>query len=815
MALGEDSMNGGQSRNECHASSRVRSGMIRSMMALVFLLWSVGEAANAQQSVPLQVEDVLTARSFTSLQQVEFSPDGKQLAYSSVDLRRFAPKFREGYFRTGVSAGSGADIFVANTESGETQNLTNGQGSNWLPVWSPDGRYLAFLSDRDGSEHACLWVWKTATSRLRRVSDVRVAGDNPSSIQWLPNSRELLVTTFPDKLVALPVPASAAQPGPSSQPDGTGLERSAVPGSRVILYRSDPISSKEGVAPKSDPWDLDLFSRDIVLVDVIGGKVRSIDRGHRINAYFLSPDGSRIVYISPKRFESPSSQQEVFDCSVVSLSTGEVRVVSSDVRLNAQLSWSPDSSYLAYYTIDVPKARRNINVVNVNEGKTQEVAFSPFLNVPGLPNYDPGPVWDSAGHRIFFLRDGQVWQASLDGAMVSEVAGVPGHLITGLIIRDWNQAWSPDGGGSLVVWAFDEKTRQPGFYKLDLRTGMSGRLPELGKCVFCTNQLQLVAVARGGQQIAYFSGDAQRDTDLWLADSGFKNEKRLTHNNPQFDKYRMGAPEIIEWRDLDGQILRGGLILPADFQKGKRYPLIVIVYGGRIPSNILDSYGLESLTPFGVQLLATRGYAVLLPDAPQHLGTPMADLAKTVLPGVDKVIEMGVADPDHLGVMGQSYGGYSTLALIVQTKRFKAAVDVSGVADLVAAYGEMNPDGTAFGVNHGERYQFLTGGPPWEYPQRYLQNSPIFYLDRVDTPLLIVHGTEDNSYRSFLADEVFVGLRRLGKEVVYAKYEGESHVPDDWRYEDKLDYATRVIRWFDDHLKKPKNTVGVDKPKPD
>lgn len=764
-----------------------------------------GGTANAQQSIPLSVEDVLTARSFTQLQRVVFSPDGKQLAYSSVDLRRFAPKYGEGYFRTGVGTGSGADIFIANTDSGETRNLTNGQGSNELPVWSPDGRYLAFSSDRDGSGHACLWVWETNTNTLRKVSDIRVAGDNPGSIQWLPNSRELLVSTIPDKLAA--PPSSAAQPAPLSGADGAGLEQPAVPGSRVILYRSDPISSKEGAAPKSDPWDLDLFSHDIVLIGVTDGKVRSIDRGHRMISYFLSPDGTRIAYASPKRFESPGSQQQVFDCVAITLATGTARVVASDMRLdfNAQLNWSPDSSYLIFFTIDAAKARKDVNIVNANDAKAKQIAYSPFLATPGIPSYETGPLWDSGGQRVYFLRGGGLWQVSLDGTEASVAARVEGYLITGLVTRGSNELWSPDDRGSLVAWVFDEQTKQPAFYRLDLRSRASTRLPDTGKCVSCTNQTQLVAVAPGGQRLAFFSGDAQHDTDLWIVDSSFRNKKRLTHNNPQFDKYRMGAPQIIEWRDLDGNVLHGGLILPSDFQKGKRYPLIVIVYGGRFPSNVLDRYELESIAPFNVQLLATRGYAVLLPDAPQHLGTPMADLAKTVLPGVDKVIEMGMADPDRLGVMGHSYGGYSTLALIVQTKRFKAAVDASGVGDLVAAYGEMDKDGSAFGVSHGESHQFLTGGPPWEYPQRYVQNSPIFYLDRVETPLLIVHGGEDNTYRSFLADEVFVGLRRLGKEVVYAKYEGESHAPDDWSYEDKLDYANRVIQWFDEHLKRGRN----------
>jgi len=179
----------------------------------------------------------------------------------------------------------------------------------------------------------------------------------------------------------------------------------------------------------------------------------------------------------------------------------------------------------------------------------------------------------------------------------------------------------------------------------------------------------------------------------------------------------------------------------------------------------------------------------------------MLDLAKTVLPGMDKVIEMGIADPERLGVWGHSYGAYSALALIAQTKRFKAAMAVDGMGDLVSAYGEMGKDGTVYGLAIMEQGQGLMGGTPWQYRERYIENSPIFYLDRVATPLLIVHGAEDTALSPFLSEEVFVGLRRLGKEAVYVKYEGEGHSPLDWSYANQLDYTQRMLDWFDQHLR--------------
>jgi len=161
---------------------------------------------------------------------------------------------------------------------------------------------------------------------------------------------------------------------------------------------------------------------------------------------------------------------------------------------------------------------------------------------------------------------------------------------------------------------------------------------------------------------------------------------------------------------------------------------------------------------------------------------------------------MGIADPDQVGAMGHSYGGYSVLSLIVQTTRFKAAIELDGMANELSAYGQMGPDGTAFQTSISEQGQGLIGGTPWQFRERYIENSPFFYFDRVQTPLLIVHGSEDKTVAPFLGDEIFVALRRLGKNVEYAKYEGENHSPLYWSYPNQSDLCNRMIEWFGRYL---------------
>ena len=123
------------------------------------------------------------------------------------------------------------------------------------------------------------------------------------------------------------------------------------------------------------------------------------------------------------------------------------------------------------------------------------------------------------------------------------------------------------------------------------------------------------------------------------------------------------------------------------------------------------------------------------------------------------------------------------------------------MGDLIASYGEMDSAGSAYGIAIAEHGQELMGSAPWQVRDRYIENSPIFFLDPVSTPLMIAHGDADTGVQAFLGDEVFVGLRRLGRECVYAKYQGEGHDPDFWSYPNQVDLGHRIIDWFGEHLK--------------
>jgi dipeptidyl aminopeptidase/acylaminoacyl peptidase len=750
----------------------------------------VSSAAAAQDPEPLPIEDALLSRQFGPLVPIALSPDGTRVAYTVQDNKRLRPAEIKDYLRSGLWPPVVAtDVVVLDRRSGQTRNLTGGKADNWLPVWSPDGRYLAFFSTRDGNGGTRPWVWDLAKDELRGASAVEARG---VQMEWTPDSEKLLITTLPESLAEQKERSS--EEATRNVAPTVNLDRPTV-----VIYR--PTAHQAGDLGASDPWDLEFDRRDLTVVDIRNGNTTPLVRDQRIVSFFLSPDGSRVAYTIPKRFERPGSQQMLFDLAVIGIGAGEPGIVASDIRLSYAgdtLRWSPDSQEISFRTVGVEEKISDCYVVDL---KTKTVR-----NVTGLATLagarrKPWVALWGTNECIYFVHDGALWQASPTQDKAREVTRLAGREITALIPQSGNLIWSPDGGASTIVVAHDDARKDDGFYNIDLATGMSIRLLERGECYTCANSGYQFTVTSDRREVVFYSEDPGHDQNLWASDATFRNPRQLTHLNPGADKYKLGAARLVDWLSDDGVRLRGALLLPSGYQEGERYPLIVWVYGGASKSDLLDRFGLAGAGPFNMQLLATRGYAVLAPDAPQRLGTPMADLAKTVLPGVNKVIEMGIADPERLGVMGHSYGGYSTLSLIVQTPRFKAALEADGTADLIGSYGAMLNSGAAFGTSVAEHGQGLMGGTPWEFRERYIENSPLFYLDRVDTPLLIVHGELDLDVASFLGDEVFVALRRLGKEVEYAKYMGEEHSPAYWSYANQVDFCQRMIAWFDVHLK--------------
>ncbi len=742
--------------------------------------------ARAQQLRPLEIEAALGTLSVNSRMPVDLSPDGQWVAYTVHDARRRESPGDDRYklfTRTGAfSEAVACDIWISDTRTGGTQNLTGGQGTSSNPVWSPDGSRLAFFSDRSGTYG--LWLWERATGAMRQLTDVI---PRPffgfAGVRWSADGKRLVLKALPASItVAQAAELFVEQPAPRA---------GRVEGATVVIHDAgDPATDG------SNSRNVRYLS-DIVVVDLPSGIAHRVATRTHAVGYWIAADGSSVAYTDHKGAVA-NTQQQQYDLVLVEVG-GSSRVLVRDLRQEyaISVSWSPDGTSLAYTTAGQAVQTSEAFLVPIAGGEPRRVSLGEHAS---FGHSYRAPLWDRNGEQLFFLSQGQLWRSSVADGKTAQVARIEGREMTEVIApaNNTGRLFTDEDGHFAYVTTRDGASKRVGFAKIDLANGACTVLCERDQ--YFSEGLWTIDVADDGRTIVWVAQDAQHGEDLWVANAAFANQHRLTHINPQFDGLVFGGSRVVEWNNDRGETLRGALLLPAGYEAGKRYPLVVKVYGGSMLSNGVHRFGGSGAGVENLQLLATRGYAVLLPDVPQRAGTPMADIATAVLPGVDKVIELLIADGERLGVIGHSYGGYSTLALIVQTKRFKAAVSSAGSADLFSTYAQMRADGGAFGIGWSETGQGLMGGTPWQYRDRYLANSPWFFLDQVATPLFIVQGALDRTVPAWQADAVFVALRRLGKEVVYAKYEGEDHWQGTWGRANAIDYWQRVIDWFDRHL---------------
>lgn len=736
----------------------------------------------------LRIEDALSSLSFLQRGPIDLSPDGQWVAYTLENPRRKALIKDDRYTfltRTGASIFViGCDVWVTNISSGVSKSLTAGKGSNWDPVWSPNGNYLAFYSDRSGQ--AGLWVWEKASDTLRQVSDVIV---RPSyvdeAVQWTPDSQKILCPVLPKGIPLEDFFDLFMEPIKQNNKEKKEDQSSA------IIYRSPAVSTQNNNS--TDSWDnaeeanISNFRLcDLALINVSSASVERVAHRMKVLGCRLSPDGTNIAVTIWK--------ESCNEIRVVSLSDASLRAVATNIHpvpRRSTMSWSPDGKLISY------TSKGDCFVLPINGEGPRNLTEG---QSPGFTHDYRPPLWDATGQNLYFLHSDTLWKVSVSKGSVTPIAQFPNRQLVEVVSPTRGERfWSPDGGRSLYLITRDNQTKRIGFCKVDLITGQSTQLME--EDIDCGRYTAFtIDISDDGQRVIYTKEDAQHCPDIWIAGVDFHNPRRVTHINQSLDAVVMGTSQIIEWRSLDGEKLRGSLLLPADYETGNAYPLVVWVYSGYFSNNV-NRFGLRGTGAENLQILATRGYAVLLPDMPLQVGSPMQDMAKMVMPGVDKAVEMGIADPDRLGVMGHSYGAYCVLSLIVQTPRFKAAVAGGGTGNLISAYGTMRHDGSTYLLPWAETGQGRMGGTPWEMRDRYIENSPMFYLDRVQTPLLLFHGALDSAMPAFMSEEIFVGLRRLKKPVMYVKYEGETHTPIDWAYANQLDYWNRIVSWFNEHLK--------------
>jgi dipeptidyl aminopeptidase/acylaminoacyl peptidase len=572
----------------------------------------------------------------------------------------------------------------------------------------------------------------------------------------------------------------------------------------VQVYKFDPseaAKTKPGSAPAGDDmrsfYDA-LYLSDLVRVDVATGKVTRLITRVTAMWFQYSPDQTQIAYLSMEGVV-PKTQQTVFAISVYTAATRKTTEIARGFMdpntMDPSVSWSPDGTRIAY--CDTGKtAERAAYVVDVRSGK--KVKISDPIDAKSR-TFTWGPaLWDKSGQHVYLLDPevGRLWEVTADGSSAHEIAKLEGMPIKDIATDEYGETyWSPDDGKTMYVRTHDNSSKKDAIYALPLENGQLKKVYEGDESIAMREMGAMTGTPSAGT-LLYSSESASRASDIWALDVETGQRRQLSHLNPQYEDASMGQVRIIDWYSLHGEHLHGALLVPAGYKEGERYPMIVWVYGGDNGSDKANRFGFGWGGTFNFQVWASRGYAILYPDIPLHTGTPVDDLVSAVVPGVNKAVEIGVADPDRLAVMGQSFGGYNTIALLTKTGIFKAAVATSAAAtDLFLGYSYFT-NGSAPWEGYYEEGQGGMKGSPWDLKTRYWDNSPFFFLDKVTTPLMIERGTDDAI--SIQSGNVFNGLKRLGKTVELLEYDHEGHVVQ--QPVNVIDFWNRRLAWVEQYL---------------
>jgi len=285
--------------------------------------------------------------------------------------------------------------------------------------------------------------------------------------------------------------------------------------------------------------------------------------------------------------------------------------------------------------------------------------------------------------------------------------------------------------------------------------------------------------------------------NLWVG-SSLTNLAKISDANPQQKEYAWGSAELVRWVNGDGKELKGILYKPENFDPHKQYPLIAYFY--EILSNNLHQY----VAPTGRNVInpthyVSNGYLVFEPDIIYEDGHPGMSAYKSIVPGVQSLIAKGFVDEKHLGIQGQSWGGYQTAYVITQTHMFAAAMAGAPVVNMTSAYGGIR---WGTGISRAGQYesgQSRIGKPLVDAPELYIENSPLFHLKSVTTPLFIMNNDMDDAVPWYQGIEYFVTMRRLGKEVYFIDYNNDVHNPASRA--NQKDIAMRMQQFFDNKLK--------------
>ncbi|PST83341.1 peptidase S9 [Pedobacter yulinensis] len=732
-----------------------------------------------------------TLRTFRSVAGYAFSKDGKQLVYAVQG----SPKTPE------VKAG----VFLHNLEKNTARTLVAGKGNFSNFVFDEEGENIAFTGETDPE--------KKETKNFRiyfafpgsDTAQVLVEGDMPGiPPKWSVSGEAKIGFSQDGNKLFFGI-------APDRKPKDTTIIESEVAKLDIWGYKDDylqpmQLKNADRESKRSFLSVIDVFNSNPKVIRLTDERLPDAQLADRGNAPFV---------LASTDFGRRAQQQWLGGTSrdyyLVSTTDGSRKKIIDDLSGSAEVS--PNGQYVVYF--DRRKGNwysyiiKTGQVVQLNAGMVEK--FADELNdVPDDAQSYGLAAWTEDDRSVLIYDRYDIWSFAPDGKSKPRNLTNGFGRANGLSFRYENRNGRfsrlnlPFGPGSdedrflkskqhIYVSAFSEKTKENGFYRVNTGTAKDPELLLMGKFKYSP-----LTKAKDAELYLFDKGNYMQSPNLYFT-TDLKTETKLSNTNPQQANYNWGTAELVHWTTPKGYKSDGILYKPENFDPLKKYPMIVYFYEKL--SETLYSYQPPAPTPsrLNIPFFVSNGYLVFAPDISYEIGQPGPSAVEFINSGVESLKKNSWVDGTKIGIQGQSWGGYQVAYLITQNDMYAAAWAGAPVANMTSAYGGIRWESGMNRQFQYERTQSRIGATLWEKPELYIQNSPLFMLPKVNTPLAIMANDADGAVPWYQGIELFTGLKRLGKPVWLLNYNGEAH--NLVERQNRKDIQIREQQFFDYYLK--------------
>lgn len=674
--------------------------------------------------------------------------------------------------------------------------LAQGPGRYLKLAWDREQKRAAFVSDRDDAAartpRLSVYLWDRGTPAASAIVDASTPGMPPSLA--VSDKGALAFSRDGQRLY---VPAAPPAQAPTAAVEAPPTDEKVV--LDIWNYRDDLVQPMQRIRAAQER------ARTYRGVYDIATRRYTQVSDPSLRTLVMSDDGTRAVGFDDAPYRRMVDYDGSYsDVYLVDARTGERKLVEKKWRgggFGPSFQWSPSGDFAVFY------ADRHWHALSAFDGsvrnltRTLPVAFYDETDdTPDPPSSNGAAGWtkDSASFLVNDRYD--VWQLFMDGRPaknLTEGEGRKAKMVyrverTEAVLEDDDDR-GIDPGKPLTLRGENDVTHDSGYYR-DRFDGETA--PE--RLIFGSRNYRFAGRARDADVFLVSASRFDEFPDVHVTDSTFKTLTRVSSGGTQMDPFLWGKAELVSFRNADGVALQAGLIKPANFDPKKKYPMIVYIYE-TLSQNVHNFVNPGPGTSINFAYYASNGYLILTPDIVYTLGQPGEDALKAVLPAIQAVADLGFVDEGNIGIQGHSWGGYQIAWMVTRTHRFKAAEAGAPVGNMTSAYS-----GIRWGSGMPRQFQYeqtqsRVGPSLYDAPHKYIANSPIFEIKRVTTPLLILHNDNDDAVPWYQGIELFLGLRRNGKEAYLLNYNGEFHGLR--KRPNQKDYTVRMQQFFDHFLK--------------